>query len=134
MWDFGLLLEILEGLRCIPGAHPPGLSSSAVREKGTCLKATYFPHSRGNQPIKEMEIKPTQLVCVGRAAASSSSHSDLADSTGTRHVGNIKNVVGKTNGPVGSLASVLPRAVPHRPCAASVAGSLASCDVRGALA
>lgn len=110
MWDFGLPLEILDGLRCIPGAHPPGPSSLVVREQGTCLKATYFPHSHGNQPIKEMEIKPPQLVRVGRAAASPSSHSGLADSTGIGHAGSFRNVVGKTSGPLMTCSGLRPNA------------------------
>lgn len=44
-----------------------GWGSQMVRERGLAAKATYFPHSHGHQPVREMQIKPPQLVPVGRA-------------------------------------------------------------------
>lgn len=49
-----------------------------VRERGLAAKATYFPRSHGHQPVREMQIKPPQLVRVGWAARAPSSSSGRA--------------------------------------------------------
>lgn len=60
------------------GPTSPGWGSQMVRERGLAAKATYFPRSHGHQPVREMQIKPPQLVPVGQAARAPSSSSGCA--------------------------------------------------------